>query len=548
MARAGLSPATAAVGRPGADCCSLIKRTLPLHDLLRPRHGNRLAATEGAAPLRALPCPSPPRPTCAFPFPPRWGLAPPRIDVLVDGRSAAEAQSSGSNHCPRTFRKSCIETAFTPRNNAAFAGATNDCARFNVTAHFHDACVNHPVPPRLIQHTLLLGTLILAGSSISCVAYSNSNDAADPLLDIKVSAAFTCVYERTPEASADADVLFHYARWLQKNNQLKQDKIVDAEIERLYRIAAENGHYKANINLQNGALLGHFKLRGEEHLRLSQKMIDAGVATGYYLIGVFHNQGLAGLQVDKDMALRYFRKAADQGGANAQAYVADKLAPISIAPEIAQQMRRCAAEQGNGEAAEALGNDLAVDGNYQKALEAFQLGVAAGNGSSASFLENGFRGPPPGDRLYYLGQQEDLERADRYRKIRRILGNYSYAAPKVPEINDILPLPPARLPPWDGKLQWLEARLANVAPPEPTDALINELARAKLLEPATGKPMSGTPAFIEASSPASICQSGRGPRAAFRYPRRSSQQGKPGRMEIAARATHSCLQEGQGTL
>ena len=41
-----------------------------------------------------------------------------------------------------------------------------------------------------------------------------------------------------------------------KNNLVNRDKTVDAEIARLYRIAAENGHYKASINLQNGALRG----------------------------------------------------------------------------------------------------------------------------------------------------------------------------------------------------------------------------------------------------------------------------------------------------
>ena len=91
----------------------------------------------------------------------------------------------------------------------------------------------------------------------------------DPLDGINANLAFTCAHEKIPEASADADVLFQYARWLQKNNQLKPDKSVDMEIERLYRIAAENGHYKANINLQNGAMRGRFQLRGDEHLRLS---------------------------------------------------------------------------------------------------------------------------------------------------------------------------------------------------------------------------------------------------------------------------------------
>ncbi|EPM43065.1 lipoprotein, partial [Pseudomonas syringae pv. actinidiae ICMP 19073] len=66
--------------------------------------------------------------------------------------------------------------------------------------------------------------------------------------------AFTCVHEKIPDPSAETDVLFQYARWLQKNNQIQQDETVDVEIGRLYRIAAENNHYKANVNLQNGAM------------------------------------------------------------------------------------------------------------------------------------------------------------------------------------------------------------------------------------------------------------------------------------------------------
>ncbi|WP_449105752.1 SEL1-like repeat protein [Pseudomonas mohnii] len=319
----------------------------------------------------------------------------------------------------------------------------------------------------------------------------------NPLTEAKANLAFTCAHEQIPAASAETDVLFKYARWLQKNNQLKQDEAIDAQIERVYRIASENGHYKANINLQNGAMRGAFKLRGEEHLRMSEQLINAGVATGYYFVGIFLQHGSAGLQQDYEMALRYYRKAADEGSALAQAYVADKLAPINIAPNVARQMRRCAAEQGNGKAAVALGINLKNKGEYQEALEVFQMGVVAGNDGAAGRLEEGFRGPKPDDRLHYIGQQEDLERADRYEKIQKILYGYSYANPKVPEINEIVPLPPAPLPAWDGKLQWLEERLANVPPEKPSEALIRQLAKAKGLEPATGRPMPGSSAFIE---------------------------------------------------
>ncbi|MBC2693650.1 tetratricopeptide repeat protein, partial [Pseudomonas kielensis] len=229
-----------------------------------------------------------------------------------------------------------------------------------------------------------------------------------------------CVHEQIPAPSTEADVLFQYARWLQKNNQLKQDKNVDVEIERLYRIAAESGHYKANINLQNGAMRGHFQLRGDEHLRLSQRLISEGVATGYYFVGIFLQQGSAGLKQDPEMALRYFRKAADKGSAQAQYYVGDKLEPSNVAPAIALQMYRCAAEQGNGEAAIASGIYLKNQKKYAQALEAFQLGVAGGDSTSAYKLGKVFRNPPPTDELNYLGQQEDLERAARYKKIWRV--------------------------------------------------------------------------------------------------------------------------------
>lgn len=360
-----------------------------------------------------------------------------------------------------------------------------------------------------MRRRLLLTSLLLAAcDNGSAPTHPTQDPAVNPLTEIKTKLTFTCVHEQIPSPSAEADELFQYARWLQKNNLLKQDKSVDAEIERLYRIAAENGHYKANINLQNGTMRGHFTLSGTEHLRLSQQLINVNVATGYYFIGVFLKNGSAGLKQDTAMSLRYFRRAADQGSAQAQYSVGDILAPIDIAPDVARQMRRCAAEQGNGDAAIALGVDLKNESRYQEALEVFQMGVVAGHESAAGRLEEAFRGHPSSDRLYYLGQQEDLERAKRYEKIWSLLADYSYANPKVPEINDILPLPPAKLPTWDGKLQWLEARLANVPPKKPSEALIQQLAKAKLLEPTTGRPTPASPAFIKASYPEPTCTSG----------------------------------------
>ncbi|WAH54939.1 DUF6396 domain-containing protein [Pseudomonas silvicola] len=355
---------------------------------------------------------------------------------------------------------------------------------------------------------LVLLTLSLLSAACTNDLKDSESFFMNPSDSFMLNLAFSCAHEVIPAPSTEAEIVFKYARWLQKGNQLKQDRVIDADIERLYRVAAENGHFKANINLQNGSLRSRFNLNGSEHLRLSNQLIEAGVATGYYFVSSFLRDGTAGLKQDQELALRYLRKAADEGSALAQVYVADKLAPKNIAPEISRQMRRCAAEQGNGKAATALGVNMSTLGRHQEAIEAYQLGVKAGDSSSASFLANGFRGPAPDDRLYYLGQHQDLERAARYAKIRQILSGYSYANPVVPEINDIVPLPPAELPEWDGKLQWLEARLANIPPEKPGEALITQLANAKKLDPATGKPLPGSPAFSQANFPVRIRYTG----------------------------------------
>ncbi len=106
-----------------------------------------------------------------------------------------------------------------------------------------------------MRQLLLLSSLLLAAcNNGDALTDLNQDLPMNPIAEAKEKLTFTCVHETIPQPSAGADVLFQYARWLQKNNQLKQDETVDAEIERLYRIAAENGHYKANINLQNGTM------------------------------------------------------------------------------------------------------------------------------------------------------------------------------------------------------------------------------------------------------------------------------------------------------
>ncbi|WP_406850441.1 SEL1-like repeat protein [Chromobacterium phragmitis] len=328
---------------------------------------------------------------------------------------------------------------------------------------------------------------------LSLVACGNKERTVQNLDEVKANLAFTCVYEKDhlPKLDQNADQLYRYARYVQKNNLLKEDISVYPELERYYRIATANGHYKANLELRQMIGKGQAWTADpvKETLDLTEELIKQGVPGGYYDMARYIDSGY-GVKKDPELALRYYRKSADMGSPEGQYYVAEKLAPLDRAPEVARQMRRCAAEQGHGKAALALGVDLKDESAMlPKALEAFQLAVKAGDEISASTLEDAFLAPPHTDVLNYLGLAKDSERSNRYKKIGDILGRYSYLHPTVPELDDIVPLPPAKLPPWDGKIQWLKEHEANIAPPKPSEELIEKLAKAKGLDAKTGRPL-----------------------------------------------------------
>ena len=309
---------------------------------------------------------------------------------------------------------------------------------------------------------------------------------------VRANLAFTCTHEadHLPPLDSRADELFKYGRYLEKQDGPKDFN----DIARYYRIAAAWGHYKANHNLQLLVSTGFAASPdpANETIDLAEQLIQAGVPGGYYDMGHYLELGY-GVQPDEDKAQRYFRQAADLGSPEAQAYVGELLAPWDNAPGIARQMRQCATDQGYGEAASTLGIDLKTAKLYPEAVKAFQKGVEAGNSQSASFLEGGFNGPPPAELLYYMALPTDLERVRRYKLIGKFIDANDGRNPKVPDIDRIVPLPPAKLPPWDGTFQWQKDQDAAVPPPQPSDDLIARLSNAKHLDPATGLPLSASP-------------------------------------------------------
>lgn len=350
-----------------------------------------------------------------------------------------------------------------------------------------------------MRPTLILLLIMLAACGKAPEPRSPTMSNASPLHaipdDLEKQLAFTCSYEakRIPKRDPEAEQLFLHARWLYKQNLLKDDPAKYPAIERLYRIAAAWGHDKANRNL---ALM---LLRGQTDapdiiglpLELAQDMIKRGVPAGYYDMGVLLTKGY-GVKGDDASALQYMRHAADLGHPDAQFFIGDQLVSMGIGfpqlQRIGEDMKKCAAEQGHAEAAMEAAIHLKNTKNYPEALKYYQMAVKAGSDTLA--LKEAFLAPPPENKLYYLALTKDQERSRRYDLLSDFLHSYSYLNPTVDDIDDIVPLPPAKLPPWDGKTKWQKAWDSGEAPPLPSEERIAELARAKGLDPATGRPLA----------------------------------------------------------
>lgn len=314
------------------------------------------------------------------------------------------------------------------------------------------------------------------------------------LNNVEAQLAFTCANEKDhlPKVDPQADMLYRYARWLRKNQIEKEDPRRYPEMERYYRIATAYGHYKANLDLREMIRNGqaHSENPSSEVIDLTQALIKEGIPGSYYDMGLYLQKGY-GVQQDSELGLKYLRKAADLGSPEAQYAVGDMLSNIDNPAiyKIGYDMWRCAAEQGHGRA--ALEYALHIrDKSMPEAVKYLQLAAKAGDESGAGRLTDAFNGPTADNKIDYLGLEKDEERSQRYDKIARILSDYSYAHPKVPELDNIVPLPPAKLPPWDGKLKWLEEFEANVPPEKPSEELIIQLAKAKNLDPKTGRAIS----------------------------------------------------------
>ncbi|MFZ3289373.1 MAG: tetratricopeptide repeat protein [Telluria sp.] len=303
---------------------------------------------------------------------------------------------------------------------------------------------------------------------------------------------FVCEVEATkvPAIDAQAEAWFLEARALEDPNSYAVDPDYK-NIVRLTRLAAERRHWKAMLNLASLYLEGQDPPHDvEDAVKLVEEAIRLGIPAAYDRMGTYYMNG-TGVHADSTRAYAFWQKAAGMGNPQAMTYLGDRLragedgaiAGYWANIPVAIKMLECALGQGYGPAAYNLhflyAAPRAADGEVigertretkARALKALHDGVRFGCMDCANALYIEFDHPfDLGDMLV---PHIDKARGERY----GILGDALGFNPdrRFPNLDKILPLPPADLPPWDGKKATLLAAAMGVTPlspaPKPTAA------------------------------------------------------------------------------
>jgi hypothetical protein len=308
-------------------------------------------------------------------------------------------------------------------------------------------------------------------------------------------ASFECQTEasKVPPIDAQAEDWFLEARALEDLTfyiDVDYKKVVQ-----MTRQAAERHHWKAMLNLASLYVEKHDPPRGEtEAVVLVSEAMELGVPAAYDRMGTYYLNA-TGVNGNPDRAYAFFQKAAAMGSPHAMHFLGEKMdaGADNLKPgywgniPIAIKMFECALAQGYGPAAEELeymydvprapdGSELgrATPQSRERVMRALHEGVKGGCEACARSLWIEFDHPMHPERMFV--PFIDKARGKRY----EMLGDALESNPdrRFPNLDKILPLPPAPLPPWDGTRESLLAAAMAVVPvPEvkaPTEASLRK--------------------------------------------------------------------------
>ncbi|WP_211462585.1 DUF6396 domain-containing protein [Collimonas silvisoli] len=272
---------------------------------------------------------------------------------------------------------------------------------------------------------------------------------------------FNCKYELTvtPALDPQAEAWYQEALALDTPDLWKDDRNWPRIIE-LYTKAAERKHWKAMNNLATLYQTGVWGLRDSDKvlvarnskaaMALTEDAMRMGVPLAYAVMGNYYADGFV-VKRDATAAWAFWQQAADMGSSYAQFTVGRSLNAVFDDPNhtfwgnsvIGIKMLECAFAQSNGDAALALGVTLHIK-DKPRALRYLHEGVKFGNAGAANYLRGEFQevgGLAP--------HGIDNARADRYEVFSDALKHNPDL--RFPNLDKVLPLPPAKLPQWNGK-------------------------------------------------------------------------------------------------
>lgn len=285
---------------------------------------------------------------------------------------------------------------------------------------------------------------------------------------------FACKREAdvNPPISAEAESLFQQALMLD-NHDLWPAQRDYPKIATLNEKAMKLGHWKAQFNLAGLYLQGIGVQQDiEKAIALTEDLMRKGVPAAWDNMGAYYMGGIGPLEQDATVAYAFWQKAADMGSMAAQTYIGAKLLAASDQPpeawanrDVGMKMLECAYAQGDGRAGYELGLDYTIHAKADKskkapALRYFHEAAKLGSEKAANFLGSDF-GASSLDTTSVVAEVDNF-RSERY----MIFGNALYRNPdlRFPNLDKVLPLPPAKLPMWNGDKETLINAAKAVVP------------------------------------------------------------------------------------
>jgi hypothetical protein len=272
---------------------------------------------------------------------------------------------------------------------------------------------------------------------------------------------FTCEVEATkvPLIDAQADAWLLEARAMEDPNTWEEDRDYK-KIVQLTRQAAERRHWKAMLNLASLYVEGRDPEHGvSDALWLVEEAIRLGIPAAYDRMGTYYLNG-TGVPGDSTRAYAFFQKAADLGNPDSMVFLAEKIRATWDNPgegfwankAIALKMFECAFGQGSGMAAYYLGFEYRyllpslTPETKSRALKVLHDGTKLGCARCAASLAIEFGDPFSVAEM--IAPHIDKARGERYGVLSDALS--SNPGLRFPNLDKVLPLPPADLPPWNG--------------------------------------------------------------------------------------------------